>query len=273
MPPALSIRTAAARVADLVMPCVCVGCGEAIGIEARDLCTACWGDLAKNVGGECCRTCGDDRGPHLLLEGRCQRCNAGRSRLKFKQFVRVGRYDGALRMLILRFKREFRLKALLGRLMADAIEGHFDPAEIDAWIPIPSHWLRRMRRGYQPTRLLADQVAGRWGRRAHGYLEMTRYVPMLHVAMTSVQRAEAIKGAFRVPAGSDLHGRTVCVIDDVTTTGATLAEAKRTLRAAGVRIIYAAVLAKTSRSAALQTADEAESNPSRPGVDPEPSGP
>jgi len=152
-------------------------------------------------------------------------------------------------MLILRFKREFRLKAILGRLMADAIEGRFDPDEIDAWVPVPSHWLRRMRRGYQPTGLLAEEVVRRWGGRVQRCLEMTRYVPMLHASMPSAKRAEAIKGAFRVTPGRDLSGQTVCIIDDVTTTGATtLAETKRTLRAAGARRIYAVVLARAGRS-------------------------
>jgi predicted amidophosphoribosyltransferase len=75
---------------------------------------------------------------------------------------------------------------------------------------------------------------------------MTRFVPPLKAGMTAAQRAAAVKGAFRVPRRLDLSGRSVCLVDDVTTTGATLAEAKRALRVAGARRIYAAVLAKTS---------------------------
>ena len=63
-----------------------------------------------------------------------------------------------------------------------------------------------------------------------------------------------IKGAFRAVTRSRLAGKTVCIVDDVTTTGATLAEAKRALREGGARHIMAAVLAKVSHQSPLPNA-------------------
>jgi predicted amidophosphoribosyltransferase len=84
-------------------------------------------------------------------------------------------------------------------------------------------------------------------------LEAKRFVPPFHLreGMSASDRAEAIKGAFGVAEGSRLEGRTVCIIDDVTTTGATLGEARRALQAAGAGRIMAGVVAKTSRLAVL----------------------
>jgi ComF family protein len=198
------------------------------------------------VGGDYCRTCGTDRAPHLMIDGRCTSCRQGKTVHRFERIVRVGRYEGALRRLILRFKREWVLEKLLGRLLADAIEAHIDPAEVDYWVPVPSHWRRRLVRGFHPTALLTARAVGRRKARLGSILEMTRFVPQLKGRMTATQRAAAVKGAFRVTHRRDISGRSVCLVDDVTTTGATLAEAKRALREAGARRIYAAVLAKTS---------------------------
>ena len=200
------------------------------------------------VGGPYCRTCGDDRGPHLLVDDQCIACRLkkeGHSR--FDGFARVGQYSGALRSLILRFKKEFVLEKLLGRMLGEVIGASFDLSEIDLWVPVPSHRWRRMQRGFQPTALLADQATRPWKKNAEPVLTMTRYVPPFHKAMTASQRVDAIKGAFKVASADFVKGRTVCIVDDVTTTGATLAEARRTLRSAGTARIFAAVLAKTAR--------------------------
>lgn len=244
-PRATAIRSGA-RLADLILPRTCAACGNSTEPQSPDLCTACAAEVMLTVGGDYCRTCGTDRAPHLMIDGRCTACRQGKSGPRFERFVRVGRYEGALRLLILRFKREWILEKMLGRLLADAIQAHIDPDDIDLWVPVPSHWRRRLVRGFHPTAMLLARAVGRRKARAGPKLEMTRFVPPLKAGMTATQRAAAVKGAFRVPRRLDLTGRSICLVDDVTTTGATLAEAKRALRKAGARRIYAAVLAKTS---------------------------
>jgi predicted amidophosphoribosyltransferase len=146
----------------------------------------------------------------------------------------------------LRFKREFVLDRLLGGLLADALQGRLDPGTFDYWVPIPSHWRRRWARGFQPTLLLARAAARRWGGRVEPLLSMARYVRPFHRGMSAAMRADAIAGAFRIGSRVNVSQCRICVIDDVTTTGATLAEARRALRRAGARWIAAAVLAKVS---------------------------
>lgn len=237
-----------ARFTDLVLPRLCASCQVALGSDGLELCRECWNELMLAVGGPYCHTCGADRGPHLLIDDQCVDCRLKKPQhLRFHSFARVGKYSGALRSLILRFKRAFVLETLLGRLLADVIQERFDSSEIDVWVPIPSHWWRRLQRGFQPTALLTNQALRRCGKHAEPILTMTRYVPPFHKAMSAQRRAEAIKGAFKLVSGVSVKGRTVCIVDDVTTTGSTLAEARRTLRDAGANRIFAAVLAKTTR--------------------------
>jgi predicted amidophosphoribosyltransferase len=164
-----------------------------------------------------------------------------------------------LRTLVLRFKREFVLDGLLGRLLGEAIQGRIDPRLVDLWVPVPSHWRRRLSLGFQPSALLARVAVREWGGRLEPALQAIRYVRPFHLSgkMTAAQRAQAIKGAFRVTNRKTVEGLAICLIDDVMTTGATLAEARRALRAAGAAKVYAAVVAKVSSQAV-----------SEPGLDP-----
>lgn len=242
------LRSAVARLDDVIIPRQCAACGIAVGEAAGEFCTDCARALALCVGKPYCIQCGEDRGPHLLIEGRCTTCRQGWHPRRFDRFIRVGTYTGPLRELVLQFKKRCTLDHLLGGLLGAAVVGRIDPREVDCWVPIPAHWRRRLTVGYQPTALLAAATARAWGGRVEPALWMTRYVPPFHIsAMNTSQRAAAIRGAFVVTWPDAIAGRTVCLIDDVTTTGATLGEARRALRDAGARRVLAAVLAKTTR--------------------------
>lgn len=239
------------RFSDLLVPRVCMACNESVGIEAPELCESCGWDLSTLVAHPYCTRCGEGRGPHLLREGICTSCQTGDSEIRYEQFVRVGPYSGPLRQLILRYKHEFVLDRLLGGLLAGAIQGRLDPREIDHWIPIPSHWRRRVQRGFQPTRLLADAAMKHVAGRVEPWLESAKYLPPLHAGMKTAERAAMIRGAFRLARGARLRGKRVMLIDDVSTTGATLREARRILRGGGARWIGVAVLAKVVELPAL----------------------
>lgn len=227
---------------DLVWPASCAACGNHTGIDEPELCPVCAAEMARLVAPEYCRHCGAMPGPHLLRDSECAQCqnNGGR----FANFLQVGRYRGPLKSMILRFKRDRSLDAPLGRLLGTAIVGRFDPSQIDVWVPIPSHWRRRLLRGFHPAHLLARQAAACFGGRVAPLLRMTRNVQPFHQGVSATERVQRIRGAFAVRSPAAVRGRHIALIDDVTTTGATLAEARRVLRKAGARLVSAAVLAK-----------------------------
>lgn len=236
-----------ARIGDLLLPRVCAACNAPIAHETPDLCLDCWASIGNSAASSYCRTCGQSRPQELLADGRCTACSTGQKPARFENFVRVGRYEGALRSLILRYKKAYRLDHLLARLLTDAITGRIDPADIDIWTPVPSHWRRRLALGYHPAALLARAAVAALGGKLEPILRATRFVPPFHESpgLSAAKRAQAIKHAFQAVPGFSGRGCSVCIIDDVTTTGATLDEARRALREAGVGRISAAVLAKT----------------------------
>ena len=240
-----AVRRVAAGLADLVWPRVCAVCGIGLGPGSELACFDCAAAMAAIVGEPYCVTCGDTRHSHLLIDRQCAACRDHKP--AYQAYIRVGRYAGPLRSLVLRFKREFVLDRYLGDLLGDAVLGAGDRAVVDCWTPVPSPLRRRVLRGFQPTRLLAEAVGRHVGRPVAPLLAMNRYVRRLHGGMTATERAEAVRGAFRAADPRAVAGRTIGVIDDVSTTGATLAEARRALREAGAKRVVVAILARTRR--------------------------
>ncbi len=111
-------------------------------------------------------------------------------------------------------------------------------------VAVPTTAAAMRRRGYRVVELLASRADLHPQRllRATGRTADQR-------ALGVADRARNMVGAFHVSARlrSRLEGRTVLLVDDVVTTGATLAEAARTLREAGAEVIAAATVASTPR--------------------------
>jgi ComF family protein len=233
------------RLADLVVPRVCGACGTAVGWDGGTWCSACAEALLALIDREYCRRCGRRVRDYLLVGGACARCREGRSPTRFTGFAMVGRYDGPLRQMILRFKHDCSMDGVLGAMLADAVAGAIDPARVDVWVPVPAHWRRRWEVGFWPTRLLADAMVRRLGGEVVAALQATRYVAPFHERkLSATARAREIRGVFAVQEGLDLRGLSIGLVDDVMTTGATLGEARRTLRKAGAGGVYAAVVAR-----------------------------
>ncbi len=243
---AARLRGVLHRIQDVLIPGVCAACGVPIACERGPLCLPCWESLSEASSPAYCRRCGEDRQDFLLNEGQCTACLTGWHRTRFHRFIRVGKYRGALKRLVLDFKRRSTLDRLLGGFLADATAGALDPDAIDLWVPIPAHWRRRLVVGYQPTLLLARAAAAAFSGCVVEALRAVRFVKPFHLQprLSPKRRAEAIRGAFGLRGGIDLHRKTVCLVDDVTTTGATLAEARRILGEAGASQVAAAVIAR-----------------------------
>lgn len=160
--------------------------------------------------------------------------------------MRLGAYEGALRTAVLQLKRPWGrpLAMSLGDLLADVCGSSLHAAQPDAVVPVPMHWSRKMWRGVNSAETLAECVARRLElpMAAHLLSRSKRTAPQ---ARLSIPRRRAnVRGAFRAGKHRDLAGARILLIDDIMTTGATLNEAARILRAAGAESISVAVLAR-----------------------------
>lgn len=131
---------------------------------------------------------------------------------------------------------------------AAALESSFrrkhDVASVDVVVPVPLHPRRLATRGYNQAELLASAFAERINRRCDS-VSLVRIRDTEHQSRSNAEdRRKNLKGAFRVKDASLVRGRTVVLIDDVMTTGATLEECTDALYEGGAYKVVPFVLAK-----------------------------
>ena len=244
------LRQAAFAVLNTVLPPQCLACGEPVDRPGA-LCAGCW-DGVRFLESPLCAVCGYpfdyDPGP----EARCGACSRrpppyGRARAVF-------RYDDASRPLVLGFKYGDRIHGApaFGRWLARAGRGLL--ADADVAVPVPLHRARLFRRRYNQAALLVRALERETGITAGlDWLVRHRRTPP-QGNLSPAARRRNVQGAFAVRRGreADLAGRRVLLVDDVLTTGATVAACARTLRRAGAAAVDVLTLARVVRPAGDQ---------------------
>jgi len=232
---------------DLVFPWACLVCG-CEGAELHGpLCASCRSELLKSAATvSVCPRCALPAGPHANLLGGCAQCRG--HHLGFDEAIALAPYEGAVRDLCLMLKHERNawLAHWLSDLLVEARRTNLGRLPPDAWIvPVPLHWWRRLRRGYNQAEALAEGLSQQIGLHVHQPLRRIKAAD--HLAQKSaVERKQAMQKAFQARRDPGLKGRTILLVDDILTTGATTGAAARVLKHAGAWRVVVAVLARTS---------------------------
>ncbi len=225
---------------DFLMPPRCLCCGALVS-EPGALCPNCWGRIGF-LEAPFCVCCGSpfefDVGPDAL----CVRCLTHPPR--FDRARAVFRYDETSRALILRFKHADRTAAApsFARWMARA--GRDLLADADLLLPVPLHRWRLLRRRYNQAALLAWALSRQTGVSVDPLLLRRERDTSPQGRMTRKERRRNVRGAFALSRPEQVRGKKVVLIDDVLTTGATIDECARILKAAGAERVDVLTLAK-----------------------------
>ncbi len=216
---------------DLALPRMCAAC-EGPSTPSLPVCSACRHELAAGLFPTPRRTAPDPVPAGLPLVIAC------------------GPYAGTLRRVVTAYKDEDRrdLRPLLAGLLTGALTPFGGG---DVLVPAPSSRAAVRRRGDEPVADLTRAAARRAGWTRGEVRPVLRVVrPVADQSrLGQAARAANLAEAYAVPArrAAQLAGRRVVLVDDVMTTGTTLAEAARAVRAAGGVVVGAAVLAATPR--------------------------
>jgi competence protein ComFC len=225
----------------LLWPAVCDVCNDAICDMDHHLCPKCWSELLTCAAGDYCPRCGRDASRYGLVGGACAACQ--NDEIHFDGIARVGVYAEALQQMILAFKHDrSEFATALAPLAEAAFQGSAFCDQIDLLVPVPLHWTRRLRRGYNQSYLIARRLHHPRVRISTDLVRARRTQAQPQMA-TPAARARNVAGAFVVRNGHDFGGKTVCLVDDIKTSGATLNECAKTLKEAGAVRVYALVLA------------------------------
>jgi ComF family protein len=232
----------------LVFPWKCQICHR-VGAEVQGpLCQDCRAELlhaSARAAITACPRCALPVGPFADLRGGCSRCRD--HALGYDSALALGNYEGSLRFLCLRLKqvRNAWLASWLSELLIEARRTALVHLPHDTWVvPIPLHWLRRVERGYNQSEAMARGLAHGLGLQ---YFSPLRRIKLSHrlAELGATERKKALQGAFLCRKDARIVGRTVLLIDDILTTGATSGAAARALKKAGAKHVIVIVLART----------------------------
>lgn len=236
-------------IADLVVPPVCLACRKPLAVHDA-LCAPCWRDV-KFIRPPLCDRLGlplpfDTGAPSVSARALADPPVYDRARA-------VAHFDGVVRDLIHRLKYGDRHDArrLFARWLCDAGKELLHDCELI--VPVPLNRWRLLRRRFNQAALLATELENLTAIRCDPLaLARPRRTPK-QVGLTDVQRRRNMAGAFAVASGraAAIEGRHVLLVDDVITTGATIAACARALKRAGATRVDALALALVTEDARI----------------------
>lgn len=196
------------------VPPVCTSCGRPLVAGERMICTACVLKFAR-------RNPLEDAGGELRL-----RIHLRTNLIRMMGAWAVYSHDAPVAELIRRGKYGSQ-PALIRRLaaqMAADFAARADLSYIDLIMPMPMHWRKRLTRGYNQARIIAEELGQAIGAPVAGNLVATRPHKTQTRESASV-RINALKGTMRLERPDEITGRHIALVDDIITTGGTLTAA------------------------------------------------
>ncbi|MBI5665641.1 MAG: ComF family protein [Nitrospirae bacterium] len=203
--------------------------------KTAPVCTECWQSIRPYTGAKC-RKCGRPlTSDASTICGDCLQDEPA-----FESARSFGLYEGALRkaLNLLKYHNVIRLSKPLSDILL-----RIETPRVDAVLPVPIYKKRLRQREFNQSALLAKHLAKGTG----STLVLDSLVKMKdtkpQVGLSSNERRENMRNAFGIQNREAIEGKDILLIDDVSTTGATIRECSKVLKKAGAGSIHALTLA------------------------------
>ena len=229
---------------ETLLPLPCPLCGKGVPFDGTPnmFCGGCMKRMPM-IRGKVCRTCGAE------IDGIFESCSECMNHPKppWTRAYALFRYTDEVLDCIHLFKYQGRteLARPLGRLAAGLADA--ESSRYDCIVPVPLHWRRFLKRGYNQSALFARQLGGHLGIPVRGLLRRVRHTKQ-QAFLTKNERNSNIAGAFSISDSTVAEMCSILLVDDVMTTGATLREAAGVLLENGAERVDVLVIARRQRN-------------------------
>ena len=221
---------------DVLLPRVCVVCGRKLNSKERNLCLYCLAELPHTFFWERSRNPMADKFNGLIERGVDGYLTGGRLE-RYAYAVALFFYDGKgdYRRIPqqLKYHADFGVGRDFGRMLGQRIgeAQHFE--DVDAIIPVPLHWTRRWKRGYNQAEVIAREVADVLKADLRTDILKRSRRTRTQTKVDPAEKAENVRGAFAVNKANleECNYLHIVLVDDVFTSGSTLHNCFLALRA------------------------------------------
>lgn len=238
---AIAAKDSSRALLDIAFPPSCPSCQKPVA-ALHNFCSDCFSQL-RLIGDPLCGCCGIPFA--VALEGHCPECLVEPPAFQRARAVMV--YDRISAPLVsaLKFRDQWAGLERYATMMCASAGPLL--AEAELVVPVPLNWRRFWRRKYNQAALLAYAIAQQSGKPClpSALVRTRQTAPQMR--LSRAERLRNVKGAFRVAAAAlpQIQNRHILLVDDVVTTGATVAACAEALLNAGARQVDVLALART----------------------------
>lgn len=217
-------------VSDIFLPRQCVVCSKSLNLQERIMCLSCKFDFPDT---------------HFELQSHNRMADFYNERLNEKLPSEAFPYQYAIALMrhrsgsnytripwALKYNGNIKVGKYFAHLLAQKIKKAPWFSDVDLVIPVPLHPLRRWKRGYNQAEVIAKKVAEDLGVRFEAHFLVKKRFTKSQVKVDTRQRSTNIADSFKVNARfKGEHFVHILIVDDVFTTGSTLSECHKIIRA------------------------------------------
>ncbi len=230
-----------------LLPPQCPCCGKFLDGGQPGFCSTCLSEI-RWIEPPFCSICGI---PFISKEAGNHPCAACATHPKYFTIARaLGVFEGSLQTAIHRWKYEGKtyLTPFFAEWMAGGLSRYWEPNSADLLIPVPLHPQRLRERGFNQAFLLAKELSRRTGIPCPKKILQKKKPTIPQVNLSGVEREKGLTRTFHVDKSDALEGKSVLLVDDVYTTGATVNECAKALLGGGAREVNVLTLAHALRT-------------------------
>lgn len=230
---------------NLVYPKQCLICKETTAPSNSDssVCINCWAKIQKNLP-PFCQICGRHLEIRLIDSNICPKCR--RTNYNFDRAFSPCLYQGTVKDLIhfFKYKGKIYLGKQLAGLLIEFIKNYRLPIDmIDMIVPIPLHKRKLREREFNQAEILATYVAETSNKKISCNNLYRIRDNLSQITLSDAKRWENVKGIFKSRNPTEFKDKTILLVDDVFTTGATASEAAFVLKKAGAKGVFVLTIA------------------------------